>query len=68
MARVAAIKTAEQLRLEIQDATGGPQRQAPGFTILIRVPGEVPRVIDPSAPPLIEHQPATEPEYEPAVR
>jgi hypothetical protein len=68
MAVVAAAKAIEQMRTEGQEVTGGPMRAAPGFTILIQVPGEAPRLIDPSATPLIEHQPVADHEYEPVER
>jgi hypothetical protein len=65
MAVVAAAKAIEQMRTEGQEVAGGPMRAAPGFVILIKTQGEPDRVVGPSAPPLIEHQPSPDHEYEP---
>jgi hypothetical protein len=73
MARVAAIRTSEIMRTEIEETVrGGPARNTvPGLVVIFESPsGQTVRTIAPPSMPLIEAKPmpAFNPELEPADR
>jgi hypothetical protein len=62
MARVAAIKTLEQMRVEAVVESGGEQRTRPGLVIVIHSPGGETRTLGPQSPaPMIDVTPESAP-------
>jgi hypothetical protein len=57
MARVAAIKTLEQMRVEAVVESGGEHRRRPGLIIVITQPGGEAKTIGPQTAPMIEATP-----------
>jgi hypothetical protein len=67
MARVAAVKTAEQLRVGVLEAEAVTQRRAPGLQIVIVGPGGEKHVAcQPPPMPMLDVTPAAEAEPVPA--